>query len=82
MFGVLVPKIHQNGGSTQFRGKNDSPVIPIAPAHSKRKGPIDKPLGKLNMTAGYRQICNHFSEGYLHATRDELLWGKDGRNVP
>ncbi len=62
---ILVPEVDQHRGSTQFCRKNDSPIIPVVPAHSEREGSIDKTLGQLDVASGYGEVCNHFSEGYL-----------------
>ena len=63
--GVLVPEVHQNGGRTQFRRKDDNEIVPVVPAHGERKGTVNKSLGQHNVTTGYRQIGDHFSKGYL-----------------
>ena len=57
----FIPKIDKDGGSTEFSGKNDGPVIPIIPAHREGKSGVDETLGQPDVTPRNGKVSNHFT---------------------
>jgi hypothetical protein len=40
-------------------------IVPVVPAHGKRKARIHETFSECDMAPGYRQIGDHFSQRYL-----------------